>query len=283
MFKHLKNTWQGKRAGVVFVSYPKTGRTWLRVMIGRALILQFGLPEKKLLDCFWLTKKAGLAPLIFSHGGPFHLYDFRPFYKLQFSHQRFKGKKIIFLIRDIRDTLVSLYFQESKRAKTFKGSISDFIRDDVFGAKKIIKFYNIWFEHQPRPEHFLLLRYEDLRRAPAQNLARLLNDLQGPDLGSRGTCPDSRGREIEQAVEFASFENMKKMERAGGFKSSILRPAKKTDKESFKVRRGKVHGFRDYLSPADVDYIDKAVKELGIKGCDWYYAQKEPSTIQPAG
>ena len=40
---------------------------------------------------------------------------------------------------------------------------------------------------------------------------------------------------------------MKKLEAAGAFDSKILKPGNVTDPESFKVRRGKVGGYREYL------------------------------------
>lgn len=42
-------------AEAFIISYPKTGRTWLRVMLGKALILKYQLNNKMLLDTFNLT------------------------------------------------------------------------------------------------------------------------------------------------------------------------------------------------------------------------------------
>ena len=39
---------------------------------------------------------------------------------------------------------------------------------------------------------------------------------------------------------------------------------------SFKVRKGKVGGFREYLSEDDVAYVDAQIAALGAAGCDWY-------------
>jgi len=37
------------------------------------------------------------------------------------------------------------------------------------------------------------------------------------------------------------------------------------DPESFKVRRGKVGGYREYLSPEDLDYAADALRELDAR------------------
>jgi len=55
---------------------------------------------------------------------------------------------------------------------------------------------------------------------------------------------------------------MKKLEGAGAFTSKILRAGDTQDPESFKVRRGKVGGFEDYLSPDDQVYAAAALQRL---------------------
>ena len=56
-------------ARVAIVSFPKSGRTWLRLLIGRALCERYGLPESQILDTFALTRAAGILPTVFSHDG----------------------------------------------------------------------------------------------------------------------------------------------------------------------------------------------------------------------
>jgi hypothetical protein len=46
------------------------------------------------------------------------------------------------------------------------------------------------------------------------------------------------------------------LEASGGASSHRLRPGDASDPESFKVRRGVVGGYRDYLSPSDLAYIE---------------------------
>jgi hypothetical protein len=47
---------------------------------------------------------------------------------------------------------------------------------------------------------------------------------------------------------------MQKLEAAGEFGSKILQPRDREDPETFKVRQGKVGGFREYLSAQDQRY-----------------------------
>ncbi len=55
---------------------------------------------------------------------------------------------------------------------------------------------------------------------------------------------------------------MQKLENAGAFDSKILRAGDTQDPESFKVRRGKIGGFEDYLSPEDQALAASALQEL---------------------
>jgi len=67
---------------------------------------------------------------------------------------------------------------------------------------------------------------------------------------------------FQQALEFSRFENMQKLEAAGAFDSKILHPGDVRDPESFKVRRGKVGGYREYLSFEDQKYAASALAQL---------------------
>ena len=67
---------------------------------------------------------------------------------------------------------------------------------------------------------------------------------------------------FQEALEFSRFENMQKLEAAGAFDSNILHPGDVRDPESFKVRRGKVGGYREYLSAEDQQFAAAAMKEL---------------------
>lgn len=274
----LRGLWEPKRiinrtqvylssfhAKAFIVSYPKTGRTWLRVMLGKAIALKYQINDTMVLDTFRITKRAGLVPTVFSHDGPFLLRDSSPYYELRFNKKLYKDKKVIFLVRDIRDTLVSSYFEESKRTKVYKGNLGEFIRDNRFGIKKIVAFYNLWFNHQEIPKEFLLIRYEDMHKKPVEILESVVKFLNAGDVEKEI---------LEEAVSFGSFDHMKKMEKENVFGDSMLLPGLQKDVDSYKVRRGKIGGFIDYLTIEDLDYIDKVVSKMGIRDCDWYYMPK---------
>ncbi|CAF0697279.1 hypothetical protein [Candidatus Methylacidithermus pantelleriae] len=67
---------------------------------------------------------------------------------------------------------------------------------------------------------------------------------------------------FQEALDFARFENTQKLEAAGAFDSEILQPGNVRDPESFEVHRGKVGGYRDYLSAKDQRYATEALRDL---------------------
>jgi hypothetical protein len=147
---------------------------------------------------------------------------------------------------------VSWYFELSRRKKfyqwevPFKGTISEFIRDDSYGLQRIIHYYSIWEKNQSVPERFLLLRYEDLHENPHSELERVLGFF---DIATSTEI-------VDKAVAYAGFENMRKLEVEDTFQSANLRPSNHADKESYKVRKGKIGGYSEYLSAEDIAYMN---------------------------
>mgnify|MGYP001048112435 CR=1 FL=1 len=242
------------------ISHPKSGRTWLRAMVGRVLCSRTGLPETELLHTRKLTAAAGLPPLKWHHGGaslksPCPRHD-----ELRFD-ERFAGKPIIFVIRDPRDTLVSSYFQALKRSESITGSvgdISEFIRSSERGLFKWIAFHNLWHENLNRLASFHLVRYESMHAEPVATLRGVLEAMGLPGVDDQ---------EVSEAIEFARFDNLRRLEASGRLSDSALKPKDASDPDSFKVRKGKVGGYRENLSEDDLAFI---AETLDSYPCPFY-------------
>jgi hypothetical protein len=76
---------------------------------------------------------------------------------------------------------------------------------------------------------------------------------------------DPQERHFENALEFSRFGNMRKMESSLEYDRQLLQPGDVNDPESYKVRRGKIGGYVDYLGPSDVDYADRAMSVLDAR------------------
>ena len=244
---------------VIILSIPKSGRTWLRAFLCAYFCRRFGLEFTLRPGRYDLP---GFPRVVFSHD----LFEHRTKGdrwdrvrgKYLVPRRELKRAKIIVLARDPRDCFVSLYLQLTRRdpnapAKLRQKSVSEMLRDEKFGMLAIISTMNHWLNEFSHGDNFTLVRYEALRTAPAEHFRDLLGVLGEP-------TPDANM--FHDALEFSRFENMQKLEAAGAFDSNILHPGDVRDPESFKVRRGKVGGYREYLSAGDQQFSAAAMKEL---------------------
>ncbi len=231
------------------ISYPKCGRTWLRLLLGK-YVLGFDV-EADPLDVKALTKsEPDYCTLEVSHDDYAH---WKPYDKISDDKRAYQGKKVIFMVRDPRDVVVSNYFQYVKRGRLkeagyeFEGTISDFLRHDIGGLKSVVTFFNVWAQNRSVPAAFEIVSYEDLTNAPAKTLTRCISFLEWP------SKPDGF---LQQVIDYGSFEKMRAYEESNAFKNFTLVPPKNPDPEGFKVRKGKIGGYRDYLSDADIDHMN---------------------------
>jgi hypothetical protein len=251
-----------KKTDVYLISYPKCGRTWLRLMIGRAISCHYALPEDEdILFLRWKDRVHSKVPHITV------VHDNRPMLKapdeLEKSKARYRDKKVILLVRDPRDVIVSSYFEMSKRGHVFgdnphetrkaifKGSLAEFISNRRGGFDTILAYYNTWAENRAIPKDFLLVRYEDMKINANHELRRVVDFLGLGEISNT---------EIAEAVEFASFENMQKMEAGGKFEAGMLKPADKSDRESYKTRRGETKGYVNYLSENEIQLLNQKIQ-----------------------
>ncbi len=244
----------------VIVSYGKSGRTWLRVMITRYFAHKHGLPDKQIMAFDEFHRLNPSIPiLLFSHDNYINDY-LGTDRKLDIYGKH----KIVLLARDPRDTAVSWYFQWKhrmlKRKKVINRApledpgIFNFISGEAAGVPKIINFLNAWARDLKDFPHIMVVKYEDLRTNTKSELGRILTFL--------GETPSEA--ELEDCASYASIENMRRMETENASRpmaSRRLKPGDSNDPSSFKVRRAKVGGWRDYLSDDEVTQIDAMVRE----------------------
>lgn len=239
------------RADTVGVSFPKCGRTWLRVLIGKAVCMNHGVDDQLVFDYRALSKRAGVSMPFFTHDGASNT-EGRHFEKLDADKSRYASKKVLFLHRDPRDVVVSCYYHATRRKNLFVGSMSEFLRDPHYGIRKILTFYDHWDRNRGVPKAFHVVRYAELHAQPEVALAGVLRFL-GEDVEEET---------VAAAIEFASFEAMKKMEASAYFKSGKLRATNPRDSQSFKARRGVVGGYRDELDDEDLKHLEEVLADL---------------------
>jgi hypothetical protein len=243
----------------IILSIPKSGRTWLRAFLCAYFCRRFGLEFTLRTGRYDLP---GFPRIVFSHDLFEHRTKGDRWDKIRGKYliprRELNRAKIILLARDPRDCFVSLYLQLTRRdpnapVKLRQKNVSEMLRDEKFGMRAIVDAMNDWLNEFSQRENFTLVRYELIRASPAEHFRDLL-----AVLGE--SSPDANI--FQEALEFSRFENMQKLEAAGAFDSNILHPGDVRDPESFKVRRGKVGGYHEYLSAEDQQFAEAALTEL---------------------
>jgi hypothetical protein len=228
------------------VSYPKSGRTWLRYLLSCYLariggldfepdlkttfrvLPNFDLDPVRGLPGFFATRKAASIPLVaVSHR--------------RFDARWFGSRPVIFLVRDPRDVCVSAYFHQTRHKQRFTGDMAAFIEDAEFGIPSIAGYHNGWAAGLV-PERTLVVSYEEMSRDTHGAVLRILAFL--------GLPVDEAA--LADAIARAGFDSMKQDERRTGLPGHSY---DREDDESVRMRKGKVGGFGDYLSAAEAGRI----------------------------
>ena len=240
------------------MSYEKSGRTWLRVMLSRYYQIRCDLDENQLLNYDKMhTLHRSVPTILFTH----NRYLKHDGGEIVSILER-SPNKVILLVRDPRDVAVSMYFhwkyRMKERNRILDGlppsgtdlTLYDFVVGQDTGLIDVIEFMNRWqIEHQ-RTDRVVMFRYEELRADTAGQLRKVLATL--------GEQPGEA--EIEESVAYASFDNMLAREKNGDTTDSRLRAVDPNNPDSFKTRRGKVGGYHDYFDAEQLAEINRIVQ-----------------------
>jgi Sulfotransferase domain len=256
------------RTDLLIIGHPKSGNTWLKVMLSRLYQVRHGLPASLIVTSDELARRHPGVPRITATNGHYS-YEGAVGAALapEAPESPLRHKPILLLARHPCDIAVSWYFQFTKRQSAAKQELInaaidhpidrraigmwDFVRHSDIGLQSLIDYLNRWQQNLAHLPRALILRYEDLRAEPARELRRI-TALMGETFGDP---------EIEQAVEFGAFDNLRALESKGFFRQGGLALRNPNDPESFKVRRAKVGGYRDYFTPEQVAELDRLVAE----------------------
>src|SRR5262245_36871036 len=239
-------------ADVFVLSFPKCGRTWLRVMLSKYILDLKGQEPGDLVDVYSISKRAGLPGVTFDHEDSYCTIEGACDESLETNQTRYRNRRVAFLVRDPRDVMVSYYVYCTKRAGVYQGTISQFIRDSRFGIDIYLRYLQIWEANRHVPKAYQLFRYEDLRAQDVAGFTQLL-EFAG--------IPVDEGL-VRKTVEFGSFSNMQRMEAKKEFTNNILTPSDPADTETFKVRKGKIGDYASYMSSEDIAHVEARMSQM---------------------
>jgi hypothetical protein len=232
---------------VLFLSYPKSGRTWVRFLVDAYLAdlhdieVSNVFEVERRLDPRWRIEWTHLT------GAMIQLLPYDRIGEMNFS--TLYGRPCIHLSRDPYATLASAYFQARDRVKVFQGTPSEFIRSPFFGAHKLAAFQALVERLRDRFSSFTSLTYEELQADPAASLRTVLEAL------GAGIDPER----IEKAVGLGAFESLRHLARTPEYAGTPIAPVDPDNPASDKVRRGGDGGWRELFSEEDAAYIESAI------------------------
>lgn len=237
------------------VSYPKSGRTWLRMMIGSAALHHLRLEHNDPTDLETFARRSKDFPTIrITHDA--ESSNLSPD-QIRFRPKLYRQSKVLFLARDPRDVLAS-FFHHQKNRRAFDSGMPVFAHPDEMveasrgGLRTMIRFYNLWVGHLEETRGWMLVHYEDLKTDPAREVRRCL-DFLGLDNASEES--------IQAGVEQGRFSQMQAMERSGRFPNARLRPADPDNVASFKVRKGVIGGYAEEFSPEAIERMEAIIAD----------------------
>lgn len=236
-----------KDADCCLISYQKAGRTWLRTMIGRYYQLVENLDENDILKitesgAFYSNLRPEMPNIVAHHDDNAHrkVSD-----ELSRDKSYYNDKKVIFLCRDPRDVIVSNFYHMKYRAKSYEGTLNEFVLQYFSG---IIEFYNIWATQKTQDK--IIVKYESLKGNTNQNLHHILKFID-PNYPIYSNY-------IDNAVNYSSLENMKSYENTNKFNTEILNK-KSEDPRGAKVRRGKIGSYKNELEKYLIDECNEII------------------------
>jgi len=252
---------------VYVVSFPKCGRTWLKVMICEVIYKSFPKMEKyndvSTEKLYAIHSK--IPRIVFTHDddpqfkSPAEILTDKSFYRYT---------KVIFLVRDPKDVIESWFYEYKNRIEeSYKtparqlnvSSLEKFPFEEKGSLKSIVKFYNVWVANSHVPKQFLLIRYEDLQNDTLKVFRSVLSFLKLGD-----SVSDSILREV---VSNNAFEKLKKRELEGSISlGKINNEFGSSNGESednfLKVRKGKVGSYRNVFSQETISFMDNYIKRF---------------------
>ena len=158
--------------------------------------------------------------------------------------------KVIFLARDPRDVIASNFHQVTNRSKNpFKfNSKSEFVRHNTYGFKRVIHFFNIWYNNKSKPQDFLLIKYENLLESTL-DLKKIITFLN----------VDISDESIERIYQESTAFKMREKERKNqleGF-SDFGKEA-----NNLKVRKAIKGSYTSELTFEDIAFCNKEMEKL---------------------
>lgn len=216
-----------KESDIFIVSYPKSGNTWMRLIVANMFFKDVNINN---IDKF--------SPEYYSQKESLFFNNKKRIFK---SHDYFdhRFKKVIYIVRDPREVLVSSYYFQIKLGSIVKNySKRKFFKDFLKG--KFDSNFGSWQEnvgswYGAKNGNILFIKYENLIDHPYKEISKL----------SKFLNLKLTKKKLNQIINKTSMQNFKKLEKTHGLNWNSLKDSNK--KMNF-FRSGKKNTWRKFLT-----------------------------------
>jgi hypothetical protein len=237
---------------VFLVSYPRSGNTWMRFLLGNLLYpdepVTFSNIESRIPEIYFNRDRALRA---------------LPRPRMLKSHESFQPHypHVIYVVRDPRDVAVSFYHHNVKARNIpddypMTSFVPRFVAgefDQKFGSWRD----NVlsWISLRGENPSFVMLRYEEMKRDTAGALLQVVAFLEHCSFRKIDSSPEA----LQRATELSSPERMRALEKEEAA-SWVLTKSTRSDKPF--VRTAKAGGWKSQLARGSVEVIESAWGDL---------------------
>ena len=228
---------RGLDANDVFLaSYPRSGNTWVRFILSEILthrVTHFDNVNQVIPE---MGIHGQARPLL--RGGGRLIKTHEPYRK--------EYKRAIYLLRDMRDCLLSQYAREKELgtvdAPDLDGYLLQFLAGTTTGFGSWQNHVHGWLESPlARRGDLLVVKFEDMRCSTQEVVAQMLEFLAVP----------TDFQVLQEAIANNTVERMREKE------NTALKLRKSVREEGRFVRKGAVRGWREKLTDAQLRLIDE--------------------------
>ena len=264
---------------IFLASYPKSGNTWLRSIIGNFYNFEkeFSLNDLKSIPLLSIKKHFNeFQNKVYITNNELHfdwvsqniikcqknlnnkLNHLNIFKTHSVRHKNFTNETVsagfIYIVRDPRDIIVSL---KNFSGKEIDKTIDEFLFSKSLmittnGAQELLSTWELnvqsWLNYTSVPR--LIIKYEDLKLNPKEiilNIKEFLNKIHSFHI-------NLNNKDIDKIVENTNFNNLKKLEDKNGFDEATI--------HSNFFRSGTSNQWKDVLTNTQINLIEKNLKSM---------------------